>query len=449
MAVETVVTRIQPSMLQEHWGAVTGTEHELGTVDSKGGTSFNAARLPDSEFVTNGARVYEDVGHPEMSTAEASNPLQLVAVERALGLRMLQLKLGATLYKNCVDFRGGVDVNHTFAAHENYYTRASRRSLDALIPFFVSRTIFTGAGDTSHGGNDLHLSQRAPFIVTLRGAQTLGNRPLLNERDEPLSSVPGWYRLHLIQGDANMCQVAGLLKHGTTMLVLRLLENGALDPLPYDEGRAISDLHAINRLNSGWELKGTRPHPMKAVDVQGHFLNQVASKLPDVTPLERVVIDLWGEVLHTLETDPMQAAGAVDWVTKAYLFEWLRSESEKSVSSGLIQSQDLEYHNIDPKGIFTYLETSGIAYSIVPEEAVQRYISNPPETTRAWLRGNAVRLSDEASKRSGNSVAIGPDWDNLYFYVNGHYRDDLTIAMPDPREPYQEKLQALRSKLGI
>jgi hypothetical protein len=33
--------------------------------------------LPPMEFLDNGGRVYRDVGHPEICTAEASNPLQL------------------------------------------------------------------------------------------------------------------------------------------------------------------------------------------------------------------------------------------------------------------------------------------------------------------------------------------------------------------------------------
>jgi hypothetical protein len=71
------VFKVTPSMLREHWGTVTGSEHELGVLDHGGRGDFDEARLPPMEFLDNGGRVYRDVGHPEICTAEASNPLQL------------------------------------------------------------------------------------------------------------------------------------------------------------------------------------------------------------------------------------------------------------------------------------------------------------------------------------------------------------------------------------
>jgi len=437
-------------MLDEHWGTVTGTEHELGVMNSKGSEIFDSAKLPSDEFVSNGARVYEDMGHPEMSTAEASNPFQLAAIERALSLRMLELGLKVNLYKNTTDYRGGLSSNHSFAAHENYFTCANRGDLEILIPFIVSRIIFTGSGDTAHGDNDLWLSQRAPFINTLISSDTISNRGLLNTRNEPLSNVPGWYRLHHIPNDANMCPGAIILKHGTMMLLLKLLEDDELEPLPYDLSKAVSDYHEINKHTKDWVLKGTKPNPMRAVDVQGFYLNQVASKIKNPSPLQKITIDLWAETLKALEADPLATAGVVDWATKVIIFNWYtEDQSGQEIPLKTRQSLDLEYHNIDPKhGIHYAFEDYVNVPLILPEDEVKRLINSPPTTTRAWFRGEAVRLGEEAS-RKGSELRVDADWSSVNLYSGGTYLEELSFKLDDPRENYADRIVKLRTKLGL
>jgi hypothetical protein len=438
------VFKVTPSMLREHWGTVTGSEHELGVLDHSGRGDFDEACMPPMEFLDNGGRVYRDVGHPEICTAEASNPLQLVALERAMERRATRLGLSADLYKNCVDFSPGIE-NNTYAAHENYFTQVPADSIDAIIPFLISRTIFTGAGDTSLG--EYTLSQRAPHIACLRSEQTLWNRPLLHDRDESLSSVPRWRRLHVIHNDANMCAAAILLKHGTTMLVLRLLERNSLEHLPYNEFQAIDDLHRLNRQTCDWQMRGVRPLTMKAVDVQGFYLNQVASKLPNPSPLERLVISMWREVLTRLSTDPAETFGLVDWTTKRSLINQIRASSDGR--NYLPQTIDLTYHNIDRSvGLYFGLEAEGRAERLVSPTTVRHYASTPPRTTRAWARGQAIKLGEQARVMGLGDVEVCCTWQFVNVYVNGSSDKDLCIPLSDPRRSYVESIDALKRRLG-
>ena len=109
-------------------------------------------------FLQNGARLYLDVGsHPEYATPECDSLYDLVVHDKA-GERILeQLLVSAEqrlreegirgtiyLFKNNTDSAG-----NSYGCHENYLT--SRRDdlahyAEVLIPFFVSRQIFTGAG---------------------------------------------------------------------------------------------------------------------------------------------------------------------------------------------------------------------------------------------------------------------------------------------------------------
>ena len=59
-----------------------------------------------------------------------------------------------------------------------------------------------------------------------------------------------------------------------------------------------------------------------------------------------------------------------------------------------IKSLDLEYHNLDPeRGLYRGLEQAGDVYSMFTEDEVQRAIKQPPEDTRALVRGLAVTNS--------------------------------------------------------
>ena len=73
------------------------------------------------------------------------------------------------------------------------------------------------------------ISQRADFFEVEVGLETTLKRPIINTRDEPHADADKYRRLHVIIGDANLSEVAGLLKVGTTSLVLAMIEDRFLD----------------------------------------------------------------------------------------------------------------------------------------------------------------------------------------------------------------------------
>ena len=89
------------------------------------------------------------------------------------------------------------------------------------------------------------LSQRADFFEVIASVDTMHRRPLVNTRDEPHADPALYRRLHLIIGDANMCEYATALKVGTASLVLDLLEAGALPSFALAD--PIGALKAISR----------------------------------------------------------------------------------------------------------------------------------------------------------------------------------------------------------
>ena len=204
-------------------------------------------------ILTNGARLYVDHAHPEYSSPEVTNPLDAVRWDRA-GERVMLASVRAlastaalpdvALYKNNVDGKGA-----TYGTHENYLVDRAVPFNDLaarLIPFFVTRQVFTGAGRVGLGqrGEEpgFQLSQRADYIEAEVGLETTLRRPIINTRDEPHADPDRWRRLHVIIGDATMLEVATYLRLGTTSLVLWLIERAVAD------GGAGGALAAIDRL---------------------------------------------------------------------------------------------------------------------------------------------------------------------------------------------------------
>ena len=191
-------------------------------------------------ILTNGARLYVDHAHPEYSSPEVTNPLDAVRWDRA-GERVMLASVRAlastaalpdvALYKNNVDGKGA-----TYGMHENYLVDRAVPFNDLaarLIPFFVTRQVFTGAGRVGLGqrGEEpgFQLSQRADYMEAEIGLETTLRRPIINTRDEPHADPDRWRRLHVIIGDATMLEVATYLRLGTTSLVLWLIERAVAD----------------------------------------------------------------------------------------------------------------------------------------------------------------------------------------------------------------------------
>src|SRR5205823_613163 len=116
--------------------------------------------------------------------------------------------------------------------HENYLMDRKvpfARIVQHMMPFFVTRQVYTGAGKVGYENNaepcEYQISQRADFLETEVGLETMHSRPIVNTRDEPHADPEKYRRLHVIVGDANMAEVSTYLKVGTMAIVLSMVED--------------------------------------------------------------------------------------------------------------------------------------------------------------------------------------------------------------------------------
>lgn len=360
--------------------------------------------------LTSGARLYNDHGHPEFSTPECRTLREIIAHDRA-GERVMQLcaekrmaRMGegglVALYKNNTDFHGA-----SYGTHESYLTGRGvpfEELLQSVLPFFVTRQIFAGAGkigveQSGSGGeatgNIFQLSQRADFFTTIASVDTLYNRPIVNTRDEPHTDPRRFRRLHVICGDANLCETATFLKAGTTLLVLRLLESGwrAKEMSLRDPVNAIKQISRDE--NRQWIVDRLSGGTIGAVEIQRCYLAAAKEKFTGLSPETDEVLTEWERVLNALESDWRSLSDTLDWVAKYALLSEFREAEGLAWNDPTMRSLDLEYHNVDPEaGLYYGLEQEGRVRRLVTEEEIAAAMDTPPASSpRPIVRGLAVK----------------------------------------------------------
>lgn len=368
------------------------------------------------EFLGNGGRLYVDQGgHPEYATPECASVKDLVIHEKA-GDRIIQELAQTTwagggprklhVYKNNVDCYG-----HTYGNHENYLiTAQAMANCPRLIPFLVTRQIFAGAGkvyrqpDTGRLG--FQISQRADFFNRTISDRTAEVRGILNPRKREIVDHGDNRRLHLIVGDNNMSQWTLGLKIGTTVMILRLLEEGGLE-----EDLSLVDpvaaLKIISRSSSARVrvLHRGRMADYSALEIQSLFLEK-ALRFYDVNGCDAEtteLLSLWEQTLGGLkrlkvslenirfEEDPGELKRKMDWVLKLWLLD--RSHS-KGVDERRLRYLDMKYHDLDPvSGLYERCGVLGIVDAWVTESQILQARYRAPRDTRAHLRGEVIQAA--------------------------------------------------------
>ena len=404
---------------------------------------FSFHEMKSDLVLPNGARFYNDHTHPEYSTPECRTLRDLVAHDRA-GERILHRAaqrrnkaLGGTpvrLYKNNTDFHG-----HSYGCHDNYLvSRAVPFSalVAGLVPFLVSRQVVAGAGkvgteaqESRYVPGPYQISQRADFMETELGVDTMHNRPILNTRDEPHADRQRYRRLHLIIGDANMCEYATALKVGTTQLVLDLIARDSAPDL--ELGHPVA---AVKQISRDPDLKTVvsrrNGRTIAAVDIQIQYYEAARRLFSGSDGESDWVLKEWGETLQLLTHNRQQLVGKLDWVTKQWLLETFLRAERLEWDDPWLASLDLEYHNIDPElGLYMGLEAEGKAWRLTTAEMIDEAILNGPADTRGGLRGLCVQRFPEEIQ----SI----QWEQVRFN-DGHRSRTLDMRdLFDPQEVAQ------------
>jgi proteasome accessory factor A len=373
-------------------------------------------------ILPNGSRFYVDHAHPEYSSPECSNPRDLVVWDKA-GERILEDSITAAraivpegetvfIYKNNSDGKG-----NSYGCHENYLVDRQTPFpllVKHLIPFFVSRQVFCGAGKVGaeNGAEqiDYQISQRADFFEVEVGLETTFKRPIINTRDEPHADPEKYRRLHVIVGDANMAELSTYLKVGTTALLLKMIEDDFItDDLslaePVRAMRLVSHDPACREV-----IEQSDGRKLTAVELQWEYFRLAKKYAQDVESEDWTedVLDRWEGVLEGLEGDPLSLSKQLDWVAKLSLMEAYRERDGLDWDAPKLRMIDLQYHDVRrPRSLYWKLAESGKIERLVSDGEIEHAVDHPPEDTRAYFRGECLRRFSDA--------IVAASWDSLIF----------------------------------
>ena len=413
--------------------------------------AFDRGRAPTGDqradlVLVNGARLYNDHGHPEYATPECWSLRELVLHDFAgdrtmlLAARAFEVQTGrsARLFKNNTDFHGA-----SYGTHESYLVPRSvpvEKLIRGLLPLFVARQVLCGAGKVgSESGSPCRyqMSQRADFFVESVSAETLYGRPIFNTRDEPHADHRQWIRLHVICGESNRIPSAVVRKVGLVKLALALIAEGIAPE--WDLSSPVESVQAVSRscgeegrieLASSWTtpreiiesyFAAAEPH------IDSWFSADIASELAQVVSEGRTL-------LADRFERPDEFARKVDWAAKLQQLRSFADAEGTGWDEPVMQSIDLAYHELGGQdGLFPALVEANVVESMPDEGEVEVRMRETFEHNRAFARGVAVRnYRDELT---------GVSWGNLRFQLA-----DGTKDVPlDPSKKYPDELQRCKS----
>jgi proteasome accessory factor A len=426
----------------------------------------------------NGGCVYIDLDHLELCLPEVQSAHDHLAAWHAM-LRIARTALDAANAKLTGGKRIQVLVNnsdgqgHSYGSHLNFLV--SRRTWDHifgrkphlllyLAAYQASSIVLTGQGKVgAENGTptvDYQISQRADFFETLTGEQTTHHRPIVNSRDESLcgrlfslsgtrSRAEQYARLHVIFYDSNLCHTAHVLKVGVMQIILALIESGRINP----EMLLDDPLDAVQRWSHDPSLRCRMPlisgKQVTAVELQEMFFDEAQRFVArggctGIVPRAGEIIGLWHDTLQKLKVgdlDPL--AGRLDWVLKRRIMEQaLRQHPELTWDSPPLKHLDHLYSSLDlAEGLYWAYERAGVTERLVSDGAIERFVHDAPEDTRAWTRSRLLRLA-------GTEAVDLVDWDSIRFRMRGQsywptYRSaDLADPLAFTRAQTESLLQA-------
>lgn len=346
-----------------------------------------AGRERALQFLPNGGRLYCDfdpvdrsVALPEYATPEHLSALNCTAAAFA-GRRLIVEKLCHTP-DSLLDVRSGRFGEATIGSHENYSWKGCLAELyAAVLPFLITRQIFTGIGGYDRDRNPV----LSPRLARVRSTDYVSGCPeftVARSRDEARHHQ----RIEVLCGDSNMLDLPLFLRLGTTALTLLLAEINRTPSITYCESSLRDDIRSCNGLQpSFWLLTGTEPKYRAAIDVQLAYCSAAARHL-DLTDEGKKVVKLWEDTLEILEREDFgELDGRLDWVT--------------NLSQGLLP--DYTTLRADPN------------FSVISQEWIDDASRYPLDDTRARARVDTInRLTAEQGLRQED---MSIDWGTISF----------------------------------
>lgn len=416
---------------------ITGTETEFGLTlqkeaDSKHLLDEHRAledvvkqySSPEVQFIgnfsSNGCRFYTDCGnHLEYATPEdflSGTAANEIAGERFVYNALSKAREDGYMHDFSLNKRVIDDEGNTWGHHENYLVDRDKISFNAeslalLGLHLATINIFTGAGAVytkRRGQLGFALAQKALDLSSDFVGDTTKNKPVVNLRDEPLASKR-FARVHVTSGDANMSPWAIRMRLGTTSLILRLIENGyTLRHIRPEQPFHRVGLQVATDLTLQRTVTLTDYREVRPIDIQTELMLAAKEFVQkhELPPEEDIMLSEWERACDDMRKDPAKLADRVEWMAKYQLIHRYQERRRLRQLNQEAQSIDRHWGDLRPDSFGQKLRCGRWAPWMPSEELISKRETQPPENTRAALRGGFIARFALLP----NSNNVGTNW---------------------------------------
>jgi proteasome accessory factor A len=234
-----------------------------------------------------------------------------------------------------------------------------------------------------------------------------------------------------------MSEWSAFLKVGATDLVLAMVEEATVlrDLTLENPIRAIREIS--HDMSCRRKVRLANGREASALEIQREYFEKAARFVDrrDAGETAKRVVDMWGHVLEAIEAQELDRIGRqVDWVTKYLMIERARARHNLPLSHPKVALMDLTYHDVNRKrGLYYLLERNGSVERVCDDRAIDRATQEPPQTTRARLRGEFIRQAKE--RRRDYTV----DW--VHLKLNDQAQ--RTVLCKDPFRAHDDRVDKL------
>ena len=176
-----------------------------------------------------------------------------------------------------------------------------------------------------------------------------------------------------------------------------------------------------------------------ALDMQKEYLEK-ALRWVDMRddPVLKEIARMWEHAIVNLENDQEALVQQVDWISKRALIEGYRARHNLSIAHPRIALMDLAYHDVNrTRGLYYLLERRGRAERMCDEADIQTATQEPPQTTRARLRGEFIRRAKERKR----------DYTVDWVHLKLNDQAQRTVLCKDPFKAHDERVEKLIASL--
>ena len=404
-----------------------------------GGSSTHAIKsyLPEgvtavSDFLSNGARYYNDVGGkveystPENISSEGVLISELageLVVAESLRRYMAETEgiEAAFLCKRVVDASRTTWGYHCNIA-ESRQEIGRFEDMHALTTHLATSLPMLGGGavyyDSYAEQYRYSFGQKvlAPFSGDFASDTTNSCKPLVNTRDEPHAEPIKYRRIHIVGVDPHISPWATWMSLGTMSLMLaatRQKLTGGLRLANGPEPATRTSIIAARDLDMRERYPMDNGNSYTALEIQERLI-EVAGKVRGRTEEQDEIIREWQRAHEVLSDDPSKLVES-DAIKKLGLIrDDLKRRGKTAMDSASFgvdlgytmvfaatkqEAQTLSTEEIAAKSVAGKLRQR-VPGNRMPDLASIRFaVNNPPETTRAYRRGRLIR---EGLVRSAN-----------------------------------------------